>query len=134
MMTKNPKTFFGFKWNGAVQALAFFGSFGTLFCCALPALFITLGAGAAFAGLVSNVPQLTWLSEHKIGLFIFAGTMLFISGLSHYLIRSTLCSADSMKGTSCTKFKKISFGIFLFSLTLYAIGFYFSFIAQHFNH
>lgn len=123
-----------FKWSGIAHTLALFGSFSTLFCCALPALFVTLGAGAVLAGIVSNVPGLIWLSEHKIGLFIFAGTMLFISGLSRYLTRNAPCPIDPIKRASCTKLRKISFGIFVFSLTLYAIGFYFAFIAQHFNH
>ncbi len=123
-----------FKLSGIAHTLALFGSFSTLFCCALPALFVTLGAGAVLAGIVSNVPQLIWLSEHKIGLFIFAGIMLFISGLSRYLTRNAPCPIDPIKRASCTKLRKISFGIFVFSLTLYAIGFYFAFIAQHFNH
>jgi hypothetical protein len=79
--------FSDFKLSSIAHTLALFGSFSTLFCCALPALFVTLGAGAVLAGIVSNVPQLIWLSEHKIGLFIFAGIMLFISGLSRYLTR-----------------------------------------------
>jgi hypothetical protein len=126
--------FSDFKLSSIAHTLALFGSFSTLFCCALPALFVTLGAGAVLAGIVSNVPQLIWLSEHKIGLFIFAGIMLFISGLSRYLTRNALCPIDPIKRASCTKLRKISFGIFVFSLTLYAIGFYFAFIAQHFNH
>lgn len=131
-MTENPKTFFGIKWSGAIHTLALFGSFSTLFCCALPALFVTLGAGAVLAGIVSNVPQLIWLSENKVGLFIFAGTMLFISGLSRYLTKNAPCPIDPIKKISCTKLRKISFGIFVFSLTLYAIGFYFAFIAKYF--
>lgn len=132
-MTENPKIFSGFKWSGIAHTLALFGSFSTLFCCALPALFVTIGAGAVLAGIVSNVPQLIWLSEHKIGLFIFAGIMLFISGLSRYLTRNAPCPIDPIKRASCTKLRKISFGILVFSLTLYAIGFYFAFIAQYLN-
>jgi hypothetical protein len=53
---------------------------GPLVCCVLPAVMVALGAGAALAGLVTAVPQLVWLSEHKPLVFGLAGTMLAISG------------------------------------------------------
>ena len=43
-----------------------FASSSTLICCALPALLVALGAGAALSSLVSAVPQLVVLSEHKL--------------------------------------------------------------------
>lgn len=114
-----------------VHTFALFGSFSTLFCCALPALFVALGAGATLAGLTSNVPQLIWLSEHKIWLFTFAGTMLTLSAITRYLTRNAPCPADPLKAKSCKRTRRISGFIFFFSLTLYSIGFFFAFIAQH---
>lgn len=114
----------------AIPTIALFGSFSTLFCCALPALLVSLGAGAAVIGLVSTFPQLIWLSEHKVGLFMFAGAMLTISGLSRYASRNAPCPADPAKAKACLRLRRISFGIFLFSLGMYAIGFYFAFIAH----
>lgn len=115
--------------SGVISTIALFGSFSTLFCCALPALFVSLGAGAAVIGLVSTFPQLIWLSEHKIGLFIFAGCMLTLSGVMRYLNRNAPCPADPAKAKACTRLRKISFGIFAFSLVMYLTGFYFAFIA-----
>jgi hypothetical protein len=40
-----------------------------------PAALVTIGAGTALASVVTAVPQLVWLSEHKIPLFAFAGLM-----------------------------------------------------------
>lgn len=117
--------------SGFISTLALFGSFSTLFCCALPALFVSIGAGAAVIGLVSAVPQLVWLSEHKIPLFIFAGIMLTLSGLMRYITRNAPCPADPAKAKSCQRMRRVSFGIFLFSLIMYCIGVYFAFIAQH---
>jgi hypothetical protein len=74
-----------------LNTLALFGSFSTLICCALPALFVTLGAGATLAGLVSHVPQLIWLSEHKIALFVFSGALLIIAGIARYRTRNAPC-------------------------------------------
>jgi len=67
-----------------LEALTIFSSFSTLVCCALPAALVSLGAGAALASVVAAVPQLVWLSEHKIQLFEFAGLMLVLSGVSAY--------------------------------------------------
>jgi len=114
---------------GLVSTLALFGSFSTLFCCALPALLVSIGAGAAVIGLVSTFPQLVWLSEHKVGLFIFAGCMLTLSGIMRYITRNAPCPADPDKAKSCQRMRRWSLGIFLFSLTMYCIGFYFAFIA-----
>jgi len=111
--------------------LALFGSFSTLFCCALPAVFVSLGAGAALIGLVSAVPQLVWLSEHKAGLFIFAGVMLTISGVSRYLSRNVPCPVNAKEAKTCMRLRRISFSVFCFSLLMYLIGFYFAFIAHY---
>lgn len=116
--------------GGVVSTIALFGSLGTLFCCALPALLVSIGAGAAVIGLVSTFPQLIWLSEHKVGLFIFAGIMLTLSGVMRYLTRNAPCPADPKKAKACMRMRRWSFGIFLFSLTMYAIGFFFAFIVQ----
>lgn len=112
--------------------LALFGSFSTLFCCALPALFVSLGAGAVMIGLVSAVPQLVWLSQHKVGLFIFAGAMLTVSGITRYMSRKAPCLVDQAKAKACKRLRRISFAVFCFSLIMYVIGFYFAFVAHHF--
>lgn len=115
--------------SGLVSTIALFGSVSTLFCCALPALLVSIGAGAAVIGLVSTFPQLIWLSEHKTGLFIFAGTMLSVSGIMRYLNRNAPCPADPAQAKACQRLRNISLGVFVFSLSIYFIGFYFAFIA-----
>lgn len=114
-----------------VPTLALFSSFGTLLCCALPALLVTIGAGAAVAGLVSAAPQLIWLSEHKVGLFIFAGVTLMASGVMRHLNRNAPCPVDPAKAQACERLRRFNAIIFYFSLTLYVTGFYFAFIAQY---
>ncbi len=114
-----------------LHTVALFGSFSTLICCALPALFVSLGAGAALIGLVSTVPQLIWLSVHKIPLFIFAGIMLTISGISRYMSRNAPCPIDPAMAKACDRTRKISLGVFYFSLAMYATGFFFAFIAPY---
>ena len=74
--------------NAALSAAALLTSSATLVCCVLPAVLVALGAGAALAGLVTALPQLIWMSEHKALVFGIALDWLAISGAS--LVRSIL--------------------------------------------
>jgi hypothetical protein len=120
-----------FTKKSVIPTLALFGSISTLLCCALPALLVSLGAGAALISLVSAVPQLIWLSEHKIGLFVFVGVMLMLSGVSRYMTRNAPCPTDAAAAEACQRLRRISFGIFCFSLAMYLVGFFFAFIARY---
>ena len=72
--------------NAGLAFVALVASTGTLVCCVLPALMVALGAGAVLAGLVSAVPQLVWLSEHKAAVFGIAAVMLALAGLAIYTL------------------------------------------------
>lgn len=109
--------------------LSLFTSVGTLVCCALPALLVTIGAGAALAGLVSNVPQLIWLSQYKIAVFSFAGVMILISGVLQWRNRHAPCPIDPDEAKACQRLRKISVILYWFSVLVYAIGFFFAFFA-----
>ena len=104
-----------------------FTSVSTLLCCALPALLISLGMGAVMAGLVSNIPQLIWLSNHKMELFIIAGTMLVISGYFTYK-KAQSCPSDPVQAKACANLKKFSKVVFWVSVILYLVGFFFAYL------
>lgn len=91
-----------------LEILTILSSFSTLLCCALPALLVSLGAGAALASVVTAVPQLVWLSEHEIQLFAFAGFMLALSGVSTYHNRNAPCPADPAQAKSCMRLRRWS--------------------------
>ena len=110
-----------------LSTLSLFTSFSTLFCCALPALMVAIGAGAALAGLVSNVPQLVWISEHKPYLFIFSGCMLSFTGFMLWKNRNVHCSSDASK--ACKNTRKASKYVFGISVTIYGTGTFFAYIA-----
>ena len=111
-----------------LEILTIFSSFSTLVCCALPAALVSIGAGAALASIVTAVPQLVRLSEHKIPLFAFAGFMLALSGVSVYRNRNAPCPADPTQARSCLRLRRWSARIFCFSALLYVIGFFFAFL------
>jgi hypothetical protein len=111
-----------------LEILTVLSSFSTLVCCALPATVVSIGAGAALVSVVTAMPQLVWLSEHKIPLFAFAGLMLALSGVSAYRNRNAPCPADSTQARSCLRLRRWSARIFCFSTVLYVIGFFFAFL------
>ena len=114
--------------NLFLLSLSLFTSLGTLFCCALPALFVVLGAGAALAGLLSNAPYLIMLSKYKVLLFLISGSLMIISGYLIWRGRNAPCPADPMKARACKRLRIASLAIYFFSVTIYAIGFFFAFI------
>ena len=116
--------------NIILEVLTIISSFSTLLCCALPALLVSVGAGAVLASLITAMPQLVWISEHKIPLFAFAGLMLVLSGISIYRNRSAPCPADPAQAKSCLRLRRLSARIFYLSSVIYVIGFFFAFLVS----
>lgn len=112
-------------WASLASLLA---SSGTLVCCALPALLVTLGAGAVLSSLVSAVPQLVWLSEHKEGLFITAGLMLTASGWLQWRHRTAPCPTDPALRSACLRTRKASARVYGVSVLIFVAGGWFAFV------
>ena len=108
--------------------LSLFTSTGTLLCCALPALLVALGAGAALSTLVSVVPGLVWVSEYKEVVFAAAGLMLAVSGWLQWRGRFAACPIDPAQRDACLKTRKTSGRVYLASVVVYAFGGWFAFI------
>ena len=113
--------------NVIIPSLSLFTSLGTLLCCALPSLFVALGAGAILAGIVTNLPFLIVLSKYKILLFIISGLLLIISSFLIWYSRNAPCPADPLKAKACNRLRKISIFVYFSSLLIYLIGFFFAF-------
>ena len=99
-----------------------FTSASTLLCCALPALLVALGAGAALATLVGAVPQIVWVSENKTLVFVGAGIMLAVAGYLQYRARFLPCPADPALAAACSRQRRVSNVIYFVSLAIYVIG------------
>jgi hypothetical protein len=110
-------------------ALALFASSATLICCALPALLVTIGAGAVMAGLASNAPGLVALGQHKEVLFAVAGVLLAAAFLARWLTRNAPCPADPKKARACALMRSVGGWILWTALALYLIGGFFAFFA-----
>ena len=115
--------------KGAVSWLSIFTSSSTLVCCALPALLVAIGAGAALSSLVAAVPQIVWLSEHKIALFVIAGAMLIAAWSLQRRARELACPSDPVLAAACATTKDYSKTIFVTSIVIYLVGAFFAFAA-----
>lgn len=113
--------------NLAVALGALTASSATLVCCVLPAVFVSLGAGAVLAGLVSAVPQLIWLSDHKASVFLTAAVLLAGSGGLLWRARTLPCPVDPVLARSCMRLRKMSNVLYLIAVGAFAIGVLFAF-------
>lgn len=114
--------------DSILNYLTLFGSMSTLICCAIPSLLVSLGLGAALAGAVSSFPQLIWLSENKLQLFIFSGILLTLNGLLILRNKNLPCPIDPKLRDACINGRRNSFLIYMISLGFYLVGAFFAFV------
>lgn len=114
--------------------LGLFTSMGTLLCCALPALLVSLGLGASMVALTKAIPQITWIGEHKDYVFGFAFLMLLISSILTYKNRNTpdniTCPIDPKLRDACLRGRKYSKNVLILSWVALGVGFFFAYLAQ----
>jgi hypothetical protein len=114
--------------NVGVAATALLASSATLLCCVLPALLVSLGAGAAVVGLVSAAPQLIWLSERKALVFGVAGILLLVSGALLWNARRLPCPTDPIVARSCMRLRSLSHRMYGAAAVAYLLGASFAFL------
>jgi hypothetical protein len=102
-------------------------SSGTLLCCALPALLVALGAGAALSGLIATVPGLVWVSDYKEVVFGVAGLMLAGNGWLQWRNRFAPCPTDLALRQACLRTRRTSAQLYGVSLGVFAVGGWFAF-------
>jgi len=113
-------------WNNAwISWMTLFVSTGTLLCCALPILFVSLGFGAAVASLYVNMPGLVFLAEHKFWILSLSALLLII--LAWIIWRPNQhCPTDPELAHYCQQAKRWNQGLFSLSVAIWLIGLFFS--------
>lgn len=108
--------------------LSLFASAGTLVCCALPIVLVSLGFGAAVAATTSALPLLITLSQHKT--WVFAGSALLLA-LNAALLRSATarCPADPALATRCRRADAWNRRVFIIALGVWMVGFFAAYLA-----
>ena len=115
--------------NVGVAMTALLASTTTLVCCALPAALVSIGAGAVVVGLVTAVPQLVWLSEHKAPVFGSAALVVAASGFALWRARNLPCPADPVLARTCARMRRWSSVVFWLSTCFLLLGAGFAFLA-----
>ena len=105
-----------------------FASTSTLICCALPAIFVEIGAGATFASLISYFPFLITLSKYKLYITFFAFIMIAIAGYFNYKTYYMPCPADPELGRACLKTRRRSRIVYYISVAIFIFATIFTYI------
>lgn len=108
--------------------LTLFASASTLLCCALPALLVSLGMGAAFSSFLSQFPQLIWLSENKNSVFCVAGLSLAVAGYFQWRAQFEPCPIDPQLRDACLWSRRWGLRLYVCSVLIFFIGFFFAFL------
>lgn len=111
--TEKPKT-----WGW----LVLFASFGTLLCCALPILLVSLGMGAVVASMAANLPFLITLSLYKGWMFLGSAIILILA--AWFLFRpGRACPADPELARLCDRVQLWNVRLFWAAAIVWGIGF-----------
>ncbi|MGE0465283.1 MAG: hypothetical protein AB7P44_02410 [Steroidobacteraceae bacterium] len=115
-----------FTSRRAAETAAGFGtlllSAGTLVCCALPLLLVSVGLGASVAALTSAAPWLVALSAHKAWFFTASG--LAIAGGTFLLYRpGRTCPSDPRLAALCARADRWNRIALAVAAAIWAIGF-----------
>ena len=120
--TKTDMKLTGLSW------LSLFASGGTLICCALPVILVTLGMGATVAAITSNFPLLVTIALHKVWVFAGSAALLLVSGWLMYR-PGRACPEDPGLGEQCDQTQVWNRRIYLSSVVLWVIGFFAAYLA-----
>ena len=112
----------------ASSLVTLLASSGTLICCAIPALLVSIGAGAALASFVTVFPQIVWISEYKEIVFAISALLMIIGGVLQWRNRNAPCPIDPTLRDACLQTRKTSLRIYLASLFILMIGGWFAYI------
>ena len=115
--------------RGVATSFSLVAGLSTLTCCALPALFISLGLGASLASLVSSMPWLIVLSENKTIVFSVALFSLITAAWLQWQARNQACPAGGFQAKYCSIFRQFSWAVIGLSALAILVGAYFAFAA-----
>lgn len=107
----------------ALGWLALAASGGTLVCCALPIVLVTLGFGATVAALTSSFPVLVTLSTHKAWIFAISAALMAATAWSLWR-PGRACPADAALAERCERAMRWNRRLLSASAIVWAIGFF----------
>ena len=118
--------------DNTANIFSLFASSSTLICCALPSLFVALGAGASFASLITHIPFLITFSQYKVQITLFALVMIVMAGYVNYRTYHMPCPADPELGRLCMQTRRRSRILYYFSLVIFIFATMFTYLVPSF--
>lgn len=119
------------KKNILIVLLTLISSSASLMCCALPAIFVILGFGSAFASLMHLAPWLSVLSEYKWWIFSIAFIFIILSIRQLYIARRFLCPISESQRKACVRLKTLTWIILIISIVMLILSLFFTTIAKY---
>ena len=107
-------------------ATLFFTS-GTLLCCALPILLVSLGLGAGVAYTTHALPWLVTLSRHKLWIFLIAGAWLVFTAWTIYR-PGRACPTDPELARLCARADRLNRIVLWTAVGVYTVGFFMAYL------
>ncbi|MBI1425673.1 MAG: hypothetical protein GC149_19770 [Gammaproteobacteria bacterium] len=120
--TPNQTTRTGLSW------ITLFASTGTLLCCALPIILVSLGLGATVAAVTSYIPVLITLSHYKVWIFLSSGSLLVATAWLMWRNRGQ-CPVDPELAGLCQRARLLNRRIWLFATVIWLTGFTAAYLA-----
>ena len=111
-----------------LSSIALLVSTGTLVCCALPIILVSLGLGATVVTLTSTFPFLITLSQNKLWVFIGSAIMLAMTALTIWR-SDKACPTDPTLAEKCYKAQRASRIMFWSGVGIWCIGFTAAYLA-----
>lgn len=112
-----------------LSVLALFTSTGTLICCALPALLVSLGMAAVVVSAVSTFPWLIPLTRHKAWLFLGAGVLIALNFYLVYRPQKQLACDIEAGPSGCEVAGNWNRSVLWLSAGFYAVGVFMAYLA-----
>ena len=100
---------------------------GTLLCCALPILLVSLGLGAGVVYMTNAFPWLVVLSHYKIWTFIISGAFLLLTAWVIYRPGRS-CPTDPELARLCMKADRWNRWVFWLTVGVYGVGFFAAYV------
>ena len=126
MRMKN-KTLTSSRYSFSLSGLAALLSTGTLLCCALPIILVSVGLGTVVASLTSHYPILITLSGYKLQMFTGSAILLAISTWLIWRPGAT-CPVDPKQAALCERLQQWSKRLFIVAVGIWFVGFFFAYL------
>ncbi len=106
----------------ALSWVTLFASTGTLLCCALPILLVSLGFGAVVATLTSSLPVLVTLAEYEPWMFSVSALLLGVTAWALW-VRPQQCPSDPELAARCAEARVWNRRVFWIATAVWLVGF-----------